>query len=254
VFRSKIFTGFFTLCFAPALVYAILIYLRHNVTAMAILEIRVAELVPIDAYFFRVFVGIQCYLALLVAILVGPGLVSSDIANNALPLYLARPFSRAEYALGKMAAVLTLLSALTWVPGLLLYGFAAYLEGSSWFLDNVRIGFAIFVASWVWILLVTLLALAVSMLVRQAMVARGALVGLFFAFSAFAGIVNASFDTYWGDIVSLSAASEAVWISLFGDTTRVGLPATPAWLVIALVCAGCLALLARKIRAYEVVS
>ena len=35
------------------------------------------------------------------------------------PCYLSRPFSRAEYVLGKAAVLLVLLSAITWVPGLL---------------------------------------------------------------------------------------------------------------------------------------
>ena len=39
---------------------------------------------------------------------IGPGQVSPDLANNALPLYLARPFSRVEYVLGKMSVLLVL--------------------------------------------------------------------------------------------------------------------------------------------------
>jgi hypothetical protein len=39
-------------------------------------------------------------LALFLAAFIGPGLISPDLHNNALSLYLARPFSRAEYVLG----------------------------------------------------------------------------------------------------------------------------------------------------------
>ena len=56
-------------------------------------------------------------LALFLAAFVGPGQVSPDLANNALSLYLARPFSRAEYVLGKMSVLVILLSLMTWVPG-----------------------------------------------------------------------------------------------------------------------------------------
>ena len=52
---------------------------------------------------------------------VGPGLVSPDLANSALPLYFCRPFSRAEYVLGKCAVSVQLLSLITWVPGLILF-------------------------------------------------------------------------------------------------------------------------------------
>ena len=50
-------------------------------------------------------------------------------ATTALPLYLARPFCRTEYILGKIAVLVILLSAITWVPGLLLFLLQAYLGG-----------------------------------------------------------------------------------------------------------------------------
>ena len=86
------------------------------------------------------------------------------MTNNALPLYLCRPFTRAEYVLGKMSVLLILLSLITWVPILLVFLFQSYLAGWSWFAQNLRIAGAIFVGSWVWILLLALLSLAISSL------------------------------------------------------------------------------------------
>ncbi|HCX29014.1 MAG TPA: hypothetical protein DHU55_04460, partial [Blastocatellia bacterium] len=57
VFRSKLFTAFFVVCFIPLLIEAILIYLHHNVNALAILKVDVRELIPIDASFFQTFVN-----------------------------------------------------------------------------------------------------------------------------------------------------------------------------------------------------
>ena len=71
-------------------------------------------------------------LALFLAAFIGPGQVSPDLANNALSLYLARPFSRVEYVLGKMSVLLMLMSLMTWVPGLLLFALEGYLEGWQW--------------------------------------------------------------------------------------------------------------------------
>ena len=88
VFKSKLFTAFFVICFIPLLVEAILIYLHHNVNALAILQVNVRELVPIDATFFQTFVNLQGSFAFFVALLVGPPLVARDLRNNALPLYL----------------------------------------------------------------------------------------------------------------------------------------------------------------------
>ena len=41
VFSSKLFTAFFVICFLPLLVEAVLIYLHHNATALAILQVNV---------------------------------------------------------------------------------------------------------------------------------------------------------------------------------------------------------------------
>src|SRR5712691_9209787 len=132
IFRSKLFIAFLVVCFLPLFLEAILIYLHHNVTALTIFKTSVRELIPIDASFFQFFVNFQVALASLATLLVGPPLVSRDLSNNALPLYLCRPFSRAEYVLGKMSVLLIMLSAITWIPQLVLFLFQSYLEGVSW--------------------------------------------------------------------------------------------------------------------------
>src|SRR6476659_9004468 len=111
VFKSKLFTAFFVLCFLPLLVEAILIYLHHNINALALMKLDAREVVPIDAFFFQTFVNIQGGFAFFVALLVGPPLVARDLRNNALPLYLCRPFTRTDYVIGKMSVLLILLSA-----------------------------------------------------------------------------------------------------------------------------------------------
>src|SRR3954447_2571076 len=58
VFRSKIFTGLYALSFAPPLVFAVLIYLRHNTEALTILQLSVVNVLPIDERFFQTFVEI----------------------------------------------------------------------------------------------------------------------------------------------------------------------------------------------------
>jgi ABC-2 type transport system permease protein len=271
VFKSKLFTAFFVLCFIPLLVEAILVYLHHNVNALAILQVNVKELLPIDASFFQTFVNLQGVFAFFVTLLVGPPLVARDLRNNALPLYLCRPFSRAEYVLGKMSVLLILLSAITWVPQLLLFALQSYLEGSRWFIDNLWMAGAIFIGSIVWILLLALLSQAISALVKWRVIASGALLGLFFIPSVFGEMVNQIFRTRMGSIISLGANMTNVTAGLFGTfqrtrtfvtdfdgevATRISITEPPlwiSWLVLFLVCAVCLALLSRKVKAYEVV-
>lgn len=273
VFNSKLFTGFFVICFIPLLVEAILIYLHHNITALAILNANVRELVPIDGSFFQTFVNIQGGFAFILALLVGPPLVSRDLRNNALPLYLCRPFSRTEYVMGKMSVILILLSAITWVPQLLLFLLQSYLQGFAWFRANLWIASAIIIASAVWILLLALLSQTISALVKWRVIASAALLGLFFIPSVFGEFINVVFLTRWGNIVSLGALMKNVTAGLFGTFDRVSgriqvrdwddnvlrevlliePPLWASWAVLFLICAVCLALLHWKVKAYEVV-
>lgn len=272
VFKSKLFTAFFAICFIPLLVEAILIYLHHNVSALAIMRINAREIIPIDASFFQTFVNLQGGFAFFVTLLVGPPLVSRDLRNNALPLYLCRPFSRTEYVAGKMAVVLILLSAITWVPQLLLFLFQSYLQGGRWLLDNLWIAAAIFIASVVWILLLALLSQAISALVKWRVIASAALLGLFFIPSVFGEVVNVIFRTRWGSLISLGALTRNISAGLFGTFERTSSiitgmdgevisrvvitepPLWASWAALFFVCAICLAILSAKVKAYEVVS
>lgn len=272
VFSSKIFTAFFLICFLPLLVEAILIYLHHNFGAIAAMKINVRELVPIDAFFFQTFINIQGGFAFFVALLVGPPLVSRDLRNNALPLYLCRPFSRTEYVLGKMSVILILISVITWVPQLLLFLFQSYLEGFTWFKSNLWMFNAIVISGVVWALLLALLTQTISALVKWRVIASGVLLGIFFIPTVFGAFVNEVFRTRWGNIVSLGALIRNVTAGLFGTFERVWdvtqfrdfdgtlteiqlvePPLWASWFVLFVICAICLALLSWKVKAYEVV-
>ena len=273
VFNSKLFTAFYVICCLPLLVEAVLIYLHHNVTALAIMEINAKELIPIDGTFFQYFVNIQGGFAFFVALLVGPPLVSRDLRNNALPLYLCRPFSRTEYVMGKMSVLLILLSWITWVPQLLMFLFQSYLQGFDWFRSNLWIASAIIIGGLVWILLLGLLSQTVSALLKWRIVASGAMLGIVFIPSVFAGIVNFIFQTHWANIISLFGLMGNVTAGLFGTFDRVAgriqisdfddnvvrevlllePPLWACWAALFLFCAVCLAVLHWKIKAYEVV-
>ena len=276
VFKSMLFTTIFILCFIYPLIATILVYLHHNVNALALLQINVRELLPIDASFFRTFLEVQGAFAFILTVLVAPPLISRDLSNNALPLYLSRPLSRTEYVLGKMMVVAFLLSMMTWVPGLLVFVFQASLAGFVWLWSNLWMAWAIFAGSMAWIILLSLIALAVSSLVKWRVVASGAMAGLFFVPSAFGEIINNLFLTRSGHLISLWATMNSIWRGLFGLFERqtgavrgtvtnpiydkqffnivlLEPPLWASWLVVALVCAVCVWVLARKVRAYEAI-
>jgi len=272
VFKSKLFTAFFVLCFVPLLVEAILIYLHHNANALGIMKLELTELIPIDATFFQTFVNLQGGFAFFVALLVGPPLVSQDLRNNALPLYLCRPFSRTEYVLGKMSVLLILLSLITWIPQLLLFLLQSYLEGFTWFRTHLWLASAIFIGSVVWILLLALISQTVSALVKWRVVASGAILGLFFIPSVFGEFINVVFLTRVGNLISIAALMRNISSGLFGTfvettgTIRIDAfdggfreivlnepPLWISWMVLFVICAICLAVLSRKVKAYEIV-
>jgi len=83
-------------------------YLVHNASFLQ--EVGVPEKVlSIDNRFFFHFISVQGVFAFLLTAFAGPGLISPDLANGALPLYFCRPFSRAEYVLGKSSVLAILL-------------------------------------------------------------------------------------------------------------------------------------------------
>jgi ABC-2 type transport system permease protein len=277
VFKSKLFTTLFILCFIYPLIAAILVYLRHNANAIALLQINVSELLPIDNTFFRTFLEVQGAFAFILTVIVAPPLISRDLANNALPLYLCRPLSRVEYVLGKMTVVVFLLSCVTWIPALLVFFFQASLAGVGWLWSNLWMIWSIFFGSVVWIILLSLIALAISALFRWRVVASGAILALFFVPGAFGEIINSLFLTKSAHLLSLWATMNSIWRGLFGlferqtgavrgtvtnpiyerqyfDIALLEPPLWASWLVVILVCAVCIWLLARRVRAYEVVT
>ena len=257
VFKSKLFVAFYAACFLLPFVGLLLIYLHHNMSALAFLDLPAEELkkfLPIDKTFFLSGIRFQSALAFLLVLLVGPALVSPDLRNNGLALYLSRPFSRSEYVLGKMSVLLILLSAITWIPIMLLFFFQAYLDGAGWLGDHLRLGFAIFVGSWVWILFLSILVLAVSAWVKWRPVARIAMIVIFFVSMGFAGAIFGILDSWAGTLLSPWFVIYSIWNHLFSVPVD-GLLPPPGAAWAALIGGGllCLWLLSRRIRAYEVV-
>src|SRR5207237_3938429 len=229
------------------------IYVRHNASALNLLGVQGADrLITINATFFLNFLGWQSMMALFMASFIGPGLVSPDLANNALSLYLARPFSRLEYVLGKMFVLIILMSCMTWVPGLLLFFLQAYLEeGWTWMQQNSSLAWGLFFGSWVWLLILALLALALSAWVKWKPAAGALMFGVFFVAAGFGVAINGVQRTKWGQLFNISALIGSVWVQLFGADPKVNnggvffrapeeaLPLWSCWVALAVLCLAC---------------
>ena len=255
VFKSRLFAGFFTLCFVWPIGATIWIYLHHNLSALNNLGVDVKALAPVDAGFFAAFMGVQCFvLGGLMTLLVGPGLVSPDLANGGLPLFLVRPLSRTAYALGKSATLAILLSLITWIPGLWLFLLQSGLEGWSWFAGHARIAAAIVLGSGIWILTVSLLALATSAVAKRKVVAQTFLLGIVIFGSMAGQVINQMFGTRLGFVFAIPELMHTVWEGLYQVPLNAQLPTPAAWIALVAICACSIAVLARKLKAFEVVT
>lgn len=252
-FASRLFTAFYAVCFLPSLVGLFFIYLSHNVTLLEKLGMPQDLMNVLTSQFFMILFGWQAMPAFLVALIVSPSLVAADLANGALPLYLGRPIDRPDYVLGKAAVLAILLSPMTWVMGLTIFGLQAYLEGGSWWAENYRIGAAYLAGHVAWIIVIAMLTLAISAWVRFKPAARGALFGIIFILAGFGTAVNGVTGTSWGDLFHLVRAINSVVLSLFGAPTPSGLPVVFNWLTLGVVTLLSIWLLNRKLRAHEVV-
>jgi ABC-2 type transport system permease protein len=253
LFRSKLQTALFVLCFFFPLGCLLTIYLAHNLSFLERFSSNGLPFLQIDNKFFFVFVTVQGTLAFVLTAFTGPGLISPDLANGALPLYFCRPFSRAEYVLGKTSVLAILLSQITWIPGLILFVVQASLAGPGWTSDHLWIAGSIVLSSTIWIVVLSLLATALSAWVKWRIVAGALLLGVLFFGAGLAQAVNAVMRTQSGHFVDIGYLMTTVWSSLFRIDSDRGISSIEAWTALLIYCGICLALLVRKVRAYEVV-
>jgi ABC-2 type transport system permease protein len=252
LFQSKFLTALFVICFFYPLACLLLIYLAHSASFLQ--EIGVpAGVLTIDNKFFFNFMSVQGVFAFLLTAFAGPGLISPDLANGALPLYFCRPFSRAEYVLGKSSVLVILLSQITWVPGLVLFVMQASLAGTSWTWSHLWIAGSLVASSLIWIAILSLLAMALSAWVKWRIVAGALLLGVMFFGTGFGEAINAVMRTQSGHFFNLAYLMNTVWNGLFRVDARHAIPITQAWVALLVYCAICLGLLMRKVRAYEVI-
>jgi ABC-2 type transport system permease protein len=253
LFQSRSLVLFLALCFFYPLGCATLIYLSHNSPALAMLRLQANALPPIDGTFFYVFCVVQGVLALLLTAFVGPSLISPDLTNGGLALYLSRPFSRTEYVAGKMTVLFVLLSLITWVPGLLLYAIQASCTGWTWIKPNLWLARSIIVGLMIWIVMLSLIALALSAWVKWRIAAGACILGLHFVGAGFAQAINQILQTRNGSLINLGEVIHTIWADLFRSGRSMDLSLTQAWIVLGVTCVLCLGLLARRIRGFEVV-
>ena len=237
----------------PILVAATMIYLHHNVEAIKMIEIPIDEIVKIDGTFFFIFLIIQTVIASLLCVVAGPRMLIADLRDNALPLYLSRPLSRTEYLGGKAIALALLASLVSWVPLLVLVALQVSLAGLDWLRQFWFLPIGLFLGSWAAILPLTFFALAVASVVRRKAAAEAAVVAGVMVPWLMGTILNETLDVRWGNFLSIKALLDALWTPLLRLSTPAQMSALAALVTLAVVIAGALLVLERRVRAWEVV-
>jgi hypothetical protein len=265
ILESRPVVAFLVLCCLPFLVEAAVVYVANTPSARALLGIGGDAPSPMRREFFMAILSFQGMLAFLLTAWIGPVLVSPDLVNGALPLYLSRPLSRGEYVLGKASVLAVLLSAITWLPVLLVFSLQAALAGREWLDAQGRVAWAVFAGAWTWIAVLTLLGLALSAWIKWRLVASAALFAVFFGGTAFGEMWREVLRDPWGRLLNLTYLIGLVWRDLFqvatarpvaremlDDRRAADLPLWAAWMGLALACSLCLLVLNRRLQAREV--
>ena len=254
---SKISIGLLVFCLLPCVTSLVVIYLANNPLARALVGGKGGEMLAMDAAFFLKLLEGQCWLALVLASWIAPRVITFDLADSALPILLSHPISRFGYLFGKFVALFASLSAVTWIPCLLLFAYEGYSSPVPWVAANLHIAGGIFAGSIIWITLLAFLGLALSSWVKWRVVATGIIFAAVFIPAGVGGIVTAVLRTRWGFLINLPFMISSLWQRLVGAPAPVNprwsLPTEAIVTMLILTCIVCVAMLNKRIRAREVV-
>lgn len=241
------FLALLVVAWGPFLVRAVQIYLAANFPQ--------ADLLDLSAATYREFLDQQGLFVFFVTIYAGAGLVASDVRAHALQVYLAKPLTRTDYIVGKLAILMTFLLFVTWVPGLLLLAVQVLFEGSFDFVRaNLFLIPAITLFSFVQVLLASFTMLALSSLSSSSR----------YVAVLYAGAVIFT-DAIYGVLSLVTGGSRVAWVSFPANMAQLGdvlfrLPPRydSPWIVSLIVVAGLIALsisvLEKRVRGVEVVT
>jgi ABC-type transport system involved in multi-copper enzyme maturation permease subunit len=255
---SKITIGLFVLSLLPCLVDLVIMYVADNPMARALIA-RGAPALDINETFFLRVLETQCWFALVLAAWIAPRLVSFDLGDNALPILLSHPISRFGYLLGKFFALALSLSYVTWVPCLILFVYQCYASPQPWGMAHLSLALGIFAGAAVWVLLLSMVGLAVSAWVKWRVIATGAIFAVVFVPAGVGGMASLILRTRWGLLLNLPFMMSELWQRMLGAPVpirmneRFILPTFPMVVTLVIACLLCVAVLNARIRAREVV-
>jgi ABC-2 type transport system permease protein len=229
------------------------IYLTNHAELLQGFDSGFREFIQVNGRFFSIFMYVQAGFAVFIAAIAGPGLVAPDLANNALPLYFSRPLTRWSYALARLTVIVGMLSVVTWIPGLVLFALQVSLAGGWWFLANWTLASGIVAGFLLWLLILSLVAMASSAYVKWRIVAGAVSLAVFFILSGVSQMIDNVFRVTWGHVLDPAWAVNRVTCTLLGVDPPEGPGAGASLAALAMFVVLLVMIIERKLRPVEVV-
>ena len=247
VLSKKLFLWVMLAAWGQFFVRAVIIYLSANFPNLDILAPSVET--------FRQFFEMQGIFVFFVTVYVGSGLIANDRRSNALPIYLSKPITRAEYVAGKLAILLCLLLLVTVVPAMALLFVQMMFSASFTFVrENMFLIPAITLCALVEVLLASFTMLALSSLSSSArytaMLYAGAVLFTDALFTTVRGVTGSSALAWVSFRANLGQISDVI----FRLRPRFESPWLLSLLVVVALIGLSLFVLERRVRGVEVVT
>ena len=245
--RERKFLGLLLFASVPFFVRTVMLYLGSNVPQATFLEATPST--------FREFLDQQSIFVFFITIYVGSGLIANDRRANALQIYLSKPLTRVEYITGKLVTLLVFLTAVTWLPGMLLLLLQMMFAGNFTFLRaNVFLFPAITLFSAILVLFSAFAMLALSSLSKSRRFVAMMYAGLiFFTAAMYQALRGMTTSRAWA-VISPEDTLDVVAAVIFRSP---GTPSVPLWAALAMIgalIAASLWTLERRVRGVEVVT
>jgi ABC-type transport system involved in multi-copper enzyme maturation permease subunit len=255
-FRKKGFKFAFAGAYLPSFVALGGIYASEQIENFKAIVHSTRMPLQIDPAFFTTIytAGFLLFMLVLVLAFGAAGLVSEDLKHSALQLYFARPLSRKDYVLGKLAVVAFFVLMLTAVPALLAVALKLVFAGSFKFLAEYPwLPLSILAYGVVLTLFFGGYVLLLSASSRNTRYIIVMLFGIYYFSAILAEIVRGIFRTPYAYLLSLPANIHQVGAALIGGRRPFAVPAGLSFLVLAVICFLAGAVLVRKVRGVEVI-
>lgn len=244
--RERKFLGLLLFAWLPFLVRSVQLYVASNYAQASFLNATPTM--------FRDFLSQQGVFVFFITLYVGSGLIANDRRANALQIYLSRPLTRVDYVVGKLATLLIFLTAVTWVPGILLLVMQILFAGNLAFLQaNLFLFPAITVFAAVTVLMSSFTMLALSSLSKSRRFVAVMYAGLiFFTAAMYQALRGITGSRVWFFI------SPGDVLDVIGD--RIFRSAEPqnffaaAVVTVVVLLAGSVIVLERRVRGVEIVT